>query len=357
MIRGKLVETIFRRLWVVAIPIVIVPLFVVVMTEGFPTYESHAKVWVTSPVGDAQPAIGHTNTFMTPAQNQTQALNDLLATQSFRRSVVLDAGIAKQTDSESSIASAASDLKVSATSSGVNLLTVTAQAGSAERAQAIVSGVVDVYLARATSEVQRDASLSAEYYKQQLTVAQKSLDQRRSDLAAYLAANPRAADPTNAASLDINYRTIVQHVDTQQKLVDSLQLQLQGVGLREASAPQSQEASFNVQDPASKPSGPMPVPSTRRFGLPAAAMLFGILIAAGYVYFAYHTDHSIRSSEDLQGLGVPLLGAVPELRPAGPILRYTPIGWFIAWRKRDFARQTAASISPGAPMAAKESAS
>lgn len=345
MISGKLVETIFRRFWVLVIPVLLVPIAVIGLTGRAASYESRATVWVTDPLGDAKASVGQTNSYLSPAQNQAQALNDLLATNAFRRTVALTAGVVSSTDSSEAISFAANRMKIGVTPSGVNLLTVTAQAGAAHEAQAIVSAVITGYQARGTVEIERAASASEEYYKQQLAIAQKALDQRREDLATYLRANPKAADPTNAASLDLNYRALVTQVEQQTKLVDGLAASLQGVQLRLASAPQSQQASFSVQDTASRPRGPLPVAATRRYGLPFAGVLFGILISSAYVYVKFRTDHTIRTSADLADVPIPLLGSIPELRPGGWFLRYTPIGWYLTWRQRDFARRTAASIS------------
>ncbi len=345
MISGKLIETIFHRLWILAIPVMLTPVLVLALTARTDSFESRSTVWVSNPIGDAGPSLGQTNPYLSPAQNQVQALNDLLSTDVFRQSVARTAHIVSANDSPDTVTAVAARMTIFAGASGVNLLTITASADSPDRAQAIAAAVVTSYLDRGTVEIQRASSSSQEYYTQQLGVAQQLLDKRREELATYLRANPKAADPTNPASLDLNYRAIVNQVDQQSKVVDGLAQSLQGVELRKASAPQSQQASFSVQDPASRPSGALPVSSTKKYGLPLAGLLFGVLISCIYVYFKFRTDHTIRTSADLTGIEVPLLGTVPELRPGGMIGRFTPVGWYMTRRQRDFARRTAASIS------------
>ena len=345
MISGKLIETIFHRLWLLAIPLVLTPLLVLALTARADSFESRSTVWVSTPIGDAQPSVGQSSAYLSPAQNQVQALNDLLSTELFRQTVARTAGIVSASDSPATVAAVAVRMSIAASATGVNLLTITARAVSPERAQAVASAVVTSYQNRGTQEVQRSAASSQEYYTQQLGLAQQTLTKRREDLASYLRANPKAADPTNAASLDLNYRAIISQVDQQVKVVDGLVQSLQNVDLRLASAPQSQQASFAIQDPASRPIAPLAVSSTKRFGLPFAGLLFGVLISCMYVYFKFRTDHTIRTSADLEGIDVPLLGTVPDLRPGGTLARYTPLGWYLGWRQRDFARRTAASIS------------
>ena len=79
--------------------------------------------------------------------------------------------------------------------------------------------------------------------------------------------------------------------------------------------------------------------------VPLAGLLFGLLIASGYLYFSYRTDYTIRSSTDLDGLGVPLLGYVPVLQSMPLWIRITPARWIVGWRRREFARRAATSIS------------
>lgn len=338
-----------------AIPVLLVPVIVVALTGGSASYQSRATVWVTDPLGDAKASVGQSSTYLSPAQNQVQALNDLLATNAFRRTVALNAGIVSPGDSAQAIETTATRMSITATTGGVNLLSITARADTAQHAQAIVSSVIAGYQARGTEEIERAAASSEEYYKQQLSIAQQSFDKRKEELGNYLRANPKAADPTNPASLDLNYRTLVTQVDQQSKLVDGLVQSLQGVQLRQASAPQSQAASFNVQDTASRPANPLPVSVSKTYGLPFAGVLFGLLISCAYVYFKFRTDHTIRTGADLADIAVPLLGSVPELRPAGVIVRYTPVGWYLNWRQRDFARRTAASISGSSTPSAEGS--
>jgi capsular polysaccharide biosynthesis protein len=221
---------------------------------------------------------------------------------------------------------------------------VSAISNSPSDAHDIVAAVIDEYLARAVNEIQINAEVSEQYYSQQLAVAQQAVLDKNAELQEYLGSHPKAVDPTNPASREVAYLTLQGQLQSRAAIVTSLQASLQSVQLRAASAPQTQQAQFAVQDMPNEPTAPLPVSLTTRVGTPMAGMLLGLLIGAAYVYVAYRTDHTIRSGEDLGALKVPILGAVPQLQPAPGILRYTPIGWFIAWQRRDFARRTAASI-------------
>ena len=353
MISGKLIETIFRRLWVLALPLILVPILVVVLTAKPAVYVSRASVWVTNPIGDARPTLGQANPYLSPAQNQVQVLNDLLGTESFRSAVAVRAGLVRETSPARDIRYAAANMSIAVFPAGANVVGITAsRAENAEEAKAIVAAVVESYQARSAAEGQRGAEVTAQYYTQQLVVAQQTLNQRKEALTAYLRANPKAADSSSSASLDINYRALVTQVEQQSRVVDGLTQSLQDVGLRVASAPENERASFNVQDPASLPTSPLPVAITKRLGLPIAGLFFGLLISCAYAFIKFRTDHTIRTSADLADVAVPLLGSVPDLRAAGVWSQYLPIGWIFTLRNRDFARRTAASISGSASTVA-----
>lgn len=345
MIPIKLVETVFQKFWALILPAVLVPLLVLGLTHKPAEYQSHAVVWVSNPVAGESSAIGYHNAYLTPAQNQAQVLNDLLATKSFRIAVVRSAGLVKTDASEQSASRTGANIKVWASSSGANLVSIWASAGSASDARALAGGVITEFTKRATDQFQKDSATSIAYYTQQLTVANQELATRQAALSDYLASHPKAANPSNPESLDVTYRTLVDRVTTQSTLIGQLQESLQSVQLREAAAPQTQQAAFSVEDAPSLPAAPLPTSVTKRLGLPVAGLLFGALIGAAYLYFAYRTDHSIRTAADLSALNVQMLGSVPDLHAAPGLLRWTPIGWFLDWRQRDFARTTAASIA------------
>jgi capsular polysaccharide biosynthesis protein len=351
LIPAKLLETIFHRVWLLALPVILVPLVVVLLTRSTPTYESWASVWASAPVGDSGPAFGQTNSYVSPAQNQVQVLGDLLSTDSFREQIAIEAGMADGTDPRA-LRNAVESLDIGVSTVGTNLVSISASSGDAAEAQAVVAAVISQYQMRAATEIQRRATASVDYYTQQLSLVDQTLAERRRELAEYLRANPKAANPEDVASEDPNYRALVSQVETQVSRQESLQLALQEVKLNQASAPSSQDASFSVQDAASLPEAPLPTSSTTRFGLPFAGLLFGIMISAAYVYFTYRTDHTIRSAADVGDLDVPLLGSVPDLRTGGLMGHVVPIRWALSFRHRDFARRTAASISARPPAPA-----
>lgn len=338
MIPRKLLEAAFRQFWVLALPILLAPIVVFELVDTAPTYRSQATVWVSQP-DNIDPGVFSraASPWETPAQVQAQVLRDLLATKSFREAVAAEAGIRGED------AAQVVSREVFIATSGTSLVTIGGLSKSADHPQPLVTAVVDQFKEKSAAESDRAANVSVEYFTKQLELASKELDVRRSELAAYLQANPRAAEPTR---VDANYLRLQGKVDSQAKLVDGLVSSLQESQRKLASAPQSLEAKFNLQDPATRPEE-VSTSLTKRAGYPAAALLFGLAISASYLFLLFRTDHAIRSTQDLAGLPVPLLGYVPELprRYQNLLEAVTPLRWIPWARHRDYARAVAASIS------------
>lgn len=349
MIPLKLVETIFHKYWALVLPLVLVPLIVMSFTTRPDNYLSSAVVWTSNPIAGEKLAVGSNNPYLSPAQNQAQAVNDLLSTKAFKAQVAIRAGIIPASADAATVRRGVARVDASAAASGVNLVTISAMSPSSAAAQAVVTAIIEEYLARATTTIESDSTVSLDYYSQQMTLAQDTLNKTSAQLAEYVRANPRATDPTNAASQEPAYRALVQQVNSQTALVNSLRESLQAIQLRAASAPQTQASMFAVQDPASRPEAPLPVSLKSRYGFSVAGAMLGLFIGLTYLYVSYRTDHTIRSAEDLGDIQVPLLGSVPQLQPGPLWARYTPLAWFIRWRRPDFARKTAAAITTPLP--------
>lgn len=340
MIPRKLLEAVFRRLWLLVIPVVVTPLIVLGLTTTTPKYQSVATVWVSQPSNIGPSALGQAaNPYITAAGAQAQVLSDLLTTKSFRADVAKAAGLPAGTASTTLVGR-----EVQVSTAGANLIAVVATGPDPQLLQGLVNGVISQYQARSADESQRQTAIAVQYYTNQIDLANKELDTRRAALAAYTTAHPTASNPQTP---DIQYTQLVTAVDAQQQVVDGLTTSLQDAQLKAASAPQSLEASFSVQDPANLPSTPEPVSLTKRVGYPIAALIFGMLISIVYVYITYRTDHAIRSSEDLLGLEVPLLGVIPDLPPlhSRGLGRFAPWVWIPTASRREYARAVAASIS------------
>lgn len=333
-------EIAFRSKLALIAPIVLVPILVLAFTSSEPKYQSVATVWVTKAPED-QPSLGHADPWRTPAQNRAVALNDLLATRAFKLAVFQRAGvIPEEADPDVRLDPR---IRLWAGSTGVNLLQIGAISGSGELSARLVQAVIDEYLDRATAESERGINATAEYLGRQLESARRELDERRSRLNEYVAQHPELTDPRNAAA-DIDYQALITAVDTQSGVVQNLENQLQATELQRAAGPDAQNAAFSVQDPPSQPRVPLPESKAKRYGMPLAGLVFGALISGAYLLVRYRSDHTILSSEDLAGMEVPTLGAVPELTPPGLLARVPLVSVLVRLRSPGYARSTARNI-------------
>lgn len=346
MVPRKVVELAFRRIMILAIPVVAVPALVLLLQDKTAEYRSSAVVWIGDSPGEQ--SLGHYNGYLTPAQNQVNALNDLLTTEAFRGAIAADAGIAPE---EGQAISTIAPGTVVAYATGVNLLLISATTRTPEAAQRIVEATIAQYNERAASETNREATLADEYYRQQLEVAERELDLRRASVDEYLRSHPSAATPGTSASLSFDYQALVNQAEEQAQVVADLRNNLQDVQLKRVSAPQNQRAAFSVQDEPRVPAAAIPLSTTERIGYPIAGLLLGAFLAACYLYVLYRTDHTVLSGEDLQGLDVPLLGRVPLIAKHSTFGSLPGIGRF-SRSHRDFARHTASAISTEAQQRA-----
>ena len=181
--------------------------------------------------------------------------------------------------------------------------------------------------------------------QKQVAVAQDELTKTRTEMASYLKAHP-GVDKTG---LDADYARLTSRGEAQTRTVEKLAQSLQDAELQFAAggASAAPSLSFVVQDVPNLPAAPLAIPASKRLGYPAAGAFLGLLIGLATIYFSYRADHTIRSRDDLVGLGVPVLGYVPRISPReARLLRgYTPLRW-VAPLRRDYARKVAASISP-----------
>jgi hypothetical protein len=337
LIPNKLVEAAFRRWWLLLVPIIAVPLMVFVLTSKAPAYFSGATIWISRPPGiDAGAFSNASNPYLTVAQNQTQVFSDLMQTESFRNAV---AARVPGLDPKAGNVVAKS---VSIGALGTNLVGISAKAPTPAIAQGLVSGTIAEYELRAATANQTQSKVQASYYQDQLGPAQKELAVRQAALTTYLQTSTKTADQR---LLDPIYQQLTDSVESQNKLVSGLLDSLQGAQLGAVGGSQTLEALFHVLDQPKLPDSPVGTAMTKRLEYPLAGLLFGLLISATYVYASYRADHTLRSSQDLAGLDLPVLGLVPQLRaPRRGPMGVIP-GWAYSPGSRDFARRVAASIS------------
>jgi capsular polysaccharide biosynthesis protein len=355
MIPRKPIEWTFRRLPLLIVLVVVPPVLVAVALFRLPVqYQSSASVLVADPSAVTGPAPTANNRLATPAEAQVQALESLLSTRSFIEEVAIDAHVVPSVDQngvavvdpavpESQLRKIRSkirkDLSVAAT--GPNVLAIAAKSTDPARSQALVAATLARYQENVAAQAEHQRQISLQYYNERLAVVQQQADTAVAELNAYRTAHPlpEGANP-NTLPVDPNLQALESHANLMTAQVQGLVQAMGQLDADSASARQQMAAQFTVEDEPLLPARPVTASLTRTVGYPLAAAVAGLLLALAYVYMTYRSDHTIRSSEDLAGLGVPLLGYVPHLnaRQNQPFYRR------LRFPRRGFARRLAASI-------------
>ncbi|MGE0572632.1 MAG: hypothetical protein AB7H85_01505 [Dehalococcoidia bacterium] len=340
----KLVETLFRRSWLLLIPVVSVPLLVAALVSHETVYRSASVAWVSEIAGTGTTTFAGSGGSgeQSASERQVSVVNDLLTTRSFRDAVVAGAGVVPAGSSTDAFEAARERVtrQLSVTATGPNLVTLAAEASSAEEAQLLAAAFVAEVQARLRSESAREAAVVLAYFETQAAQAKQSVADTGAALAAYAKLNPAVEQ-----NPDAEYQRLSGLLGAQEAVLQRVLQSQNDAQLQAASITASGEALLVVQDTPLVPSAPEPLSMATRAMYPAVGLAAGIFLALALLYFWYRTDHSIRSESDLADLDLLVLGDIPELRPNDIARRFTPLRMVGAFR-RDYARHVAASISP-----------
>jgi hypothetical protein len=194
---------------------------------------------------------------------------------------------------------------------GTNLMSVVARTDNPAEAQALADSVTSLYLERVSSEATRKTDLAVAFYQQRLAGAKSTLDDLDKEVAAYVATHPRASS-TDFGPFDPAFERLKASFTTQNLLVTGLQKDLEVAQLDATTTAAAEKGRYALLDAAPLPT----IPVSR--GLKTLAVPFGgamalsLVLAVGALYLAFVTDHSVRSSEEIAPLGVPVLALIPE---------------------------------------------
>jgi len=299
-----------RHKYLLLVPfLVIVPaalLLSVVMRHT--TYTSKSTIWASDlPFLPQAQTIG--NSYLTPAQNQANALNERLGTDAFVNKV-------SDTVSKDGVKISANDVRngTYAYSAGMNSLVVTHTSSNAADAQRIVKGVVDEYKEQYVADTQDQIKQATELLSSELRLQEKALNDARDKLAAYVQDHPSVVT-SDAGRTDPTYQSLIDEEHRTSSAYDSTQASLSGLTLSGVSTLTGIEGSLEIVDPANLPTKPVPTSLRKQALFPMAGLLLAISLAAAVYAFMLRTDNSIRVAEDLQALpGLALLGSVPDVQ-------------------------------------------
>lgn len=322
----RLLDTFFRHKLLLLLPPILIPLLVgppAVMTAPV-TYETYAGIWVDKPT--YLNYANDWNSYITPAQNQSGRLLELLKTRTF-----LD-DVAKRTSLAPLVGTARGSDRIqrvvgdglSVVTSGSHLLVLRFRGDTPQLAYQVLSAVVEAFNDNAANDRINQASLATSFYESRVDDAQKQLDGAQAQLQQYVAANPRYNVPARGDQ-SANQPTLIlgqpvdpqlaqlQHeVDYNQGEVSRQRKALDQARLDASASLEGQELGFQVVDAPQVPTSP--TRQTRaRLAFPIAGFLVGVVLSCVLLVLLMASDRAVRTEADLNGYAR-VVGVIPGLK-------------------------------------------
>jgi len=324
----RLLDALFRYLRLLVIPPLLIVAIVtpLVVLTARPYYETWAGVWVDRP--SYLNYKDSSNPYMTPVQNQSARLAELLRSRAFQVQVARRtplAPLAATPDGQAEIERVILG-GFAMWPNGDHLLATRFRAATPELSYAVLTAILDAFKERVIADRIDQAALATSFYQANLKEAQGDLSSASDELRRYMAANPRLTtlDPnlgegkTPAAALGLPLAAVdpalgnlVQRVQMSQESVKQVQSSLDAAQLDTAAALQGQQLGFQVVD---RPQLPPKSTLEKKMLLivPAAGLLIGLVISALLLMLIVVTDRSVQGSNDLDWTGT-VITVVPYL--------------------------------------------
>lgn len=340
LVDRKLIERALRMAPAVLLLAVLTPILLISLLRDTPQFESTATIWISDADEFSGISLGSESIFDTPAQRQVNVINQLLSTEPFAHQIAVDAELIA--DDAGPIASDRAinwvQSHVFAFAIGANLLALTSADPDPDHALAMTNAAVSSYLGRVADESSRRTQIQIDFYQDRLAQAEQILAERRNAVTTYLTSSP------GAAAFDVfdpDYLSLSTAFDAQQLVVTGLQSALQSAELDAVSAEQGAAARYAIQDTPSRPRTAAGGSLTKTLGLPLAAAMLALGLGVAWVYISAQADHTIRSTADLEEIGLPVIGFVPEVRRKNRLMAWLTLRFR---RDRHFVRGLAGSI-------------
>jgi uncharacterized protein involved in exopolysaccharide biosynthesis len=335
----RYVETFFRHLLLLTLPIAIalIGAFGVVVAQPR-VYSSSVKIWVDR---SSYGLTASDNSYLTPAQEQSDVISELLRTRSFSLAVGKQGEIADELRSRaasnasqpiaklqsflglgsnalspSSSSDAVDDAVYAAVTkyatvqpTGPQIITVTYTDNDPQVAAATAQAVFDQFVVQLLSTKRDQTKAAVDFYTTQVKGAESDVNAADANLFDYLGRHPELANNT-ISSADPTLAALRQTDDLVRKRYDDLTAKLDGARLDDAGLAQAGPNGFHILDKARVPAGP---DSHTLLLVEAAAggLLAGLAISACGLLALTFADTSLSRPDEVERLlGLRVVGAV-----------------------------------------------
>ncbi len=327
---AKFLEAFFRHKLLLLLPPILMTLAVGAWALlAAPVYfDSKANVWVDRPTYIVAESDGF-NAYLTPAQNQTLRLTELLRTETFLTAVVNRTSLAPLTASAAGWRQLDTIIGrgLAVTPNGNNLMVVRFRSGSPQLSQQFVTALLETFREKVANDRLTQASLATSFYESRLQTADEQLSKATGEIRRYIAANPRLTtiDPERGAAsttaarlnlppiaIDPQLADIIRRVEAAELDVQTARQNLEKARLDVSASLEGQELGLQVVDAPKLPREPVRELG-KRLIYPAGAAVVGLGLSAALWVLLVAGDRSVRWESDL-GPGLRVAGVVPKLQ-------------------------------------------
>ncbi len=319
----RFVAKLLQHWYLYLIPVLIFPVVATLYgTRALQVYESTALLYIqdSNPVTGAN--IDGFNPYISAAQNGSNAMSELLQSETFTVTVAAETDLAKQYDLTTRIgqdlayARLRSDVAIAPTYVGTNTVTIAVDDKSPKIAQQIASGLITVFTDYFSQQRLTLDKKSEQFLLKEIGNAQTTVQQDTVRIQQYVSAHPGL--PPNSSSIDPTFAQLQQQLQQDQAAEQTLNDKLTAVQFDEAAATTGNSQFFTVLDQPQ-----IPLASTLHLkklivypleGLGGALALIVLIAGLRTVM-----DRRVYSTRDLRAIAerlemdVPMLLSVPQL--------------------------------------------
>ena len=321
----KYLDILFHHVFGFAFVLLALPLSLsAALVVLYPTSEAGASIWVNDPtyLGVAAAQTSDWNQYLTPAQNESDILGQMLQTATFQKQVSaqLDSNNAWRSTRErsSTVGSYANNLKINV--DGSHLLNLTFTCPRSDLCVQVLQATIDVYKRALDQQQQQQAKAASTFYAGQLKQAHAGLATDQSALEVYLTNNPglRGMDPNSAAgaalSLPVQFVQLTRQVQSDQANIQALQSKLDAANFNSSAASEVNNSAMKIVDaPVAFPNGILSSLPKKQLAIAWGACLgvgLGLLLLLGWL------DQTAGEPADIEKKlgGVRVLAKIPLMK-------------------------------------------
>lgn len=280
----------------------------------FPTYKGGTQLWVENYADVGLGTPSGWNQYLTPSQNLSDSLYQLLSTNSFNGSIynhVLSEGFtgsSQRTDVINSINS------IQVNAAGSHVLAITDNCDERAVCIAVLGGVVDLFRDQQIKLQQDQAAVAITYFTEQLKTAKPALSDAQDAVEKYLALHPNLRTDPNATTNDFEYARLLDDLRVAENRVNDLENRIAVDQFITSASTQVLQIGPQVVDaPSIAKGGLLGDGSSLKRALFSAVGCCAV--AGAYLFMLVFADKTARDPKEIERrLKVPVVVTIPTLQ-------------------------------------------